>query len=68
MHASIAVPGHDGSVVIAGLDQVKPGNDGAESTSAPDGLTEIIFTTDDSVQVQETMDEIHQKMGVPSVP
>jgi hypothetical protein len=36
--------------------------------TAPNGLTEIIFTTGDSVQVQETMDEIHQKMGVPSVP
>jgi hypothetical protein len=36
--------------------------------TAPNGLTEIIFTTGDGVQVQETMDEVHQKMGVPSVP
>jgi hypothetical protein len=36
--------------------------------TAPNGLTEMIFSTGDSVQVQETVDEIHQKMGVPSVP
>jgi hypothetical protein len=40
----------------------------AHMRSAPNGLTEIIFTTGDSVQAQETIDEIHQKMGVPSVP
>jgi hypothetical protein len=28
--------------------------------TAPNGLTEIIFTTGDGVQVQETMDEVHQ--------
>jgi hypothetical protein len=39
----------------------------AHMRTAPNELTQIIFTTGDSVQVQETVDEIHQKMGVPSV-
>jgi hypothetical protein len=39
----------------------------AHMRTAPNGLTEIISTTGDSVQVQKTVDEIHQKMGVPSV-
>jgi hypothetical protein len=30
--------------------------------TAPNGFTEIIFTTGDSVQVQETMDEIHHSL------
>jgi hypothetical protein len=36
--------------------------------TAPNGLTEIIFTTGDSVRAQEMMNENPSGMGVPSVP